>query len=152
MLLMDIQKRLLREGKRMSDFGLEDPGPPQSELEVEKERFLVADQTAIALEIRNSFALTDEQSVVVDAVLMAVDNPRSPHRYFAIHGIAGSGKTSVARLISAETRRRGKIVKICAATTLAAQLYDHATTAHTLFKYPVIDEEDVDIENLPLCR
>ena len=40
----------------------------------------------------------------------------------------------------------GKVVQVCASTTLAATLYENATTAHSLFKYPVEDEHSKDSE------
>ena len=50
--------------------------------------------------------------------------------------------------IIAKARAQGKIVKICASTTLAATLYENSTTAHSLFKYPVEDDNDKDSEEL----
>ena len=39
----------------------------------------------------------------------------------------------------------GSVIILCAATTLAAALlFGGAVTAHSLFDYPVEDEEDVD--------
>ena len=39
----------------------------------------------------------------------------------------------------------------CAATSLAALSFDGATTAHSLFSYPVEDETDVDDQDLATC-
>ena len=44
------------------------------------------------------------------------------------------------------------MIQCCAATTLAALLFEGATTAHSLFKYPVIDEADYDPEKIPECQ
>jgi hypothetical protein len=41
---------------------------------------------------------------------------------------------------------------ICAATTLAALSFDGAVTAHSLFGYPVEDEEDVNDLNQRQCK
>ncbi len=41
---------------------------------------------------------------------------------------------------------------ICAATSLAALNFDGATTAHSLFSYPVEDEIDVDNQDLATCN
>jgi hypothetical protein len=45
----------------------------------------------------------------------------------------------------------GLLISICAATSLAALLYEGATTAHSLFRYPVEDETDVDDQDLATC-
>ena len=39
-----------------------------------------------------------------------------------------------------------------AQSSLAALSYDGATTAHSLFLYPVEDEDDIDDQNLPECN
>jgi hypothetical protein len=44
------------------------------------------------------------------------------------------------------------LISICAATGLAALLFDGATTAHSLFNYPVEEEDDVDNQDRPQCN
>jgi len=44
------------------------------------------------------------------------------------------------------------MIQCCAATTLAALLFEGATTAHSLFRYPVIEEIDKDPEFTPQCN
>jgi hypothetical protein len=44
------------------------------------------------------------------------------------------------------------LISICAATSLAALSFDGATTAHSLFLYPVEDETDVDNQDLATCN
>jgi hypothetical protein len=44
------------------------------------------------------------------------------------------------------------LITICTATSLAALSYEGATTAHSLFLYPVEDETDVDDQNLAGCN
>jgi hypothetical protein len=46
----------------------------------------------------------------------------------------------------------GLLISICAATSLAALLFEGASTAHALFGYPVQDEEDIDDQNLAECK
>ena len=65
-----------------------------------------------------------------------------------IDGPGGTGKTTVIKKIIAKARAQGKIVKICASATL----YENATTAHSLFKYPVEDDNDNDSEEPTLCN
>jgi PIF1-like helicase len=49
-------------------------------------------------------------------------------------------------------RSLGYIVVCCAATTLAANLYPFCETAHSCFKFPVIEDMDRDYENGPECQ
>jgi hypothetical protein len=49
-------------------------------------------------------------------------------------------------------RNNGILTTICAATSLVALSYEGATTAHSLFLYPVEDETDVDDQNLAGCN
>ncbi len=54
--------------------------------------------------------------------------------------------------LHAACRMNGILISICAATSLAALLFDGATTAHSLFGYPVECETDVDDQNLATCN
>ena len=59
-----------------------------------------------------------------------------------IDGPGGTGKTTVIKRIIAKARAQGKIVKICASTTLAATLYEmqllHTAFSNTLLKMTTI--------------
>ncbi len=44
------------------------------------------------------------------------------------------------------------MIAICAATRLAALLFEGAATAHSLFGYPVEDKDDVDDLNPTRCK
>jgi hypothetical protein len=46
----------------------------------------------------------------------------------------------------------GLLISICAAATLVALIFKGATTAHSLFGYPVEEEEDVDDQNPTECQ
>ena len=53
--------------------------------------------------------------------------------------------STIMKKIIHKTRSQNKIVLGCAATALAAQVYDSFDTFHGLFKYPVVKEmEDID--------
>ncbi len=45
----------------------------------------------------------------------------------------------------------GLLISICAAKSLAALSFDGATSAHSLFSYPVEDKTDVDDQDLATC-
>ena len=68
-----------------------------------------------------------------------------------VHGPAGTGKTILANQLAAFLRSKGKIVLICASTTLAASNYKDAETAHYLSTYPVVNPDDDD-DIKPHCR
>ncbi len=44
------------------------------------------------------------------------------------------------------------MISICAATSLAALLFDGTTTAHSLFNYSVEEEDDVNNQDHPQCN
>jgi signal recognition particle GTPase len=121
---------------------------------LEKERLLFdrAEQAALYDALEDKFPSTPDQKKLFDAVMDAVHNPHKNKRFFMLAGVAGAGKTLMARKLAAAFRSEGRIVKICAATTLAAMLYEGGHTAHNLFKFQVQDEEDRDPENPPTCQ
>ena len=59
-----------------------------------------------------------------------------------------TGKTTLAKKLMAYTRAQGKIALGSASTALAATLYKDFETTHSLFKFPVVEEQDKD-PNLP---
>ena len=52
------------------------------------------------------------------------------------------GKTTLVKKIVAWTRSRDLLCLGCAFTALAAKNYEDFTTAHDLFRFPAVDEED----------
>jgi hypothetical protein len=73
------------------------------------------------------------------------------HIFHFIGGPGGTGKSALFKKLHAACRMNGLLISICAATSLAALLYEGATTAHSLFRYPVEDETDVDDQDLATC-
>jgi hypothetical protein len=69
-----------------------------------------------------------------------------------IGGPSGTGKPALFRKFHAACRNNGLLISICAATSLAALSFDGASTAHSLFSYPVEDETDVDDQDLATCN
>ena len=59
-----------------------------------------------------------------------------------------TGKTTLAKKLMAYTRAQGNIALGSASTALAATLYKYFETTHSLFKFPVVEEQDKD-PNLP---
>ena len=73
------------------------------------------------------------------------------HIFHFIGGPGGTGKSALFKKLHAACRMNGLLISICAATSLAALLYEGATMAHSLFRYPVEDETDVDDQDLATC-
>ena len=65
-----------------------------------------------------------------------------------IKTIISPGKTTLARKIMASTRMSNLIALGSASTALAATLYNDFETTHSLFKFPVVEDEDKD-PNVP---
>ena len=71
--------------------------------------------------------------------------------YHFIGGPGGTGKSSLFKKLHAECRMNDLLILICTATSLAALLFEGATTAHSSFGYPVQGETDVDDQILATC-
>jgi superfamily II DNA or RNA helicase len=136
----------------MADFGLPMPARNFSDLEKEMLLYDAAEQGHLHDHLEEKFPANAEQKTVYDAVMRAVRDPSEESRFFFISGVAGAGKTLMANKIAAKLRSRGHIVQICASTTLAAQLYKNALTAHSLFKFPVLDVDAAETDAPPTCR
>ncbi len=73
------------------------------------------------------------------------------HIFHFIGGPGETGKSALFKKLHAACRMNGLLISICAAAILAALLYEGATTAHSLFSYPVEGETDVDDQDLATC-
>jgi hypothetical protein len=74
------------------------------------------------------------------------------HNFHFIGSPGGTGKLALFKKIHAACGNNGILITICTATSLAALSYEGATTTHSLFLYPVEDENDVDDQNLAGCN
>jgi RecG-like helicase len=139
----------------MEQYGLPSPLIVKTELQKERLRYDRNEQKALYEQLCNDRPNTDEQQIVFDAVVAATLTPTADNRLNSLCGIAGSGKTTVAEKIASHLRSLGKIVLICCATTLACQNYNKhggAYTAHRLFKFPVLDDDEREMEERATCR
>jgi RecG-like helicase len=139
----------------METYGLPSPECDKTELQKELLRYDKREQQQLYEHLCQSHPSTTEQQHVFDGIVSAVMHPTKDNRLHSLCGIAGSGKTTVAEKIATYLRGQGKIVLICAATTLACQNYNSiggAWTAHRLTKFPVLDDDDRDLEENVKCR
>jgi hypothetical protein len=141
-LLAEFQKRLALDNKRNTDFEL--PAPEKCDTELERHRMTYDndEQLRILEELNFAKPNNDLQQKHYDTIVDAVVNPLPNKRFFFLNGPGGVGKTTLCQKLQAKFRSMGKIVLICASTTLAALLYPNAITAHRLFNYPVIENDD----------
>jgi hypothetical protein len=150
-LLLEIQRKLKAEDRSMAEFGFPTPPDMSTELEQEKVKYDPIEEARLYEELNHAFPDTEEHAVI--------------HRYFKdllnsgsggfmlIDGPGGIDKSTLLRKFSALTRSKDKdnICKVCCSITLGATLYPVATSAHTLFKYPVVEEHNKDVEELVEC-
>jgi nucleoside-triphosphatase THEP1 len=95
-------------------------------------------------DLNEKYPANDEQTHAFNEVMEAIQraNTNQQQQFVCIHGAAGTGKSIVCQKIAAKVRSEGKLVSICASTTLAATNFENADTAHSLFAYAVQDDDD----------
>ena len=122
------------------------PLPLQRDTELERERlkYAVHSQRALYEQLDTQFPNNQDQQNVFDTIMDAVVNPSNTKRFFFIHGPGGTGQTTIVKNLIAAIRSLG--------TTLAATNYDDACSAHSTFKFPVVQEEDKDDEVRTECN
>jgi hypothetical protein len=99
-----------------------------------------------------------EQQLAFDTIMESINHMMEAGRdemmSHVCHIITGPGRTEKSALfkkLHAACRAKGLLISICAATGLATLLFVSATTAHSLFNYPVEEEDDVDDQDCPQC-
>ena len=149
-LLQDLASRLEDHDKRLSDYGLPEPEKTQTEAERARVQYDKQDQERLLQSMNNSMPNTNQQQYIFDYAINAIENKQT--RLIFVQGMGGCGKTTIAKKILAAARSKGIICVGCASTALAATNYENFDTAHGLFKFPVIEEEDKDINENGQCK
>ncbi len=88
----------------------------------------------------------------IDHMVEAGQDEMTSHVCHIITGPEGTGKSALFRKLHGACQAKRLLISICAATDLAALLFDGATTAHSLFNYPVEEEDDVGDQDRPQCN
>jgi hypothetical protein len=86
-----------------------------------------------------SALLNADQSLIVDAFQNAVshiDDPRTV-RLFVVEAAAGTGKSTLMRVLLHWTRAQGVVDRVCAPSALAATSYEDGRTLHATFNVPL---------------
>jgi len=152
-MLEDIQRRLVTEGKSMAVYGLPMPIQRMTELEIHKLKYSRQQGRLNYQRLEQDKPFNVEQQDIFNIVTEASGAQRKfdDGLFYFMKADAGCGKTTVAMKLAAYFRSMGKIVLICASTALAAQNYpNEGVTAHYLFHLPVIDENEKEVDDMPM--
>jgi len=149
-LLQDLASRLEDHDKRLSDYGLPEPENTYTETQRARLQYDRSDQERLLQNMDISMPNTTEQQEMFDFAMNAIEHKET--RLIFIQGIGGCGKTTMAKKILAAARSKGILCAGCASTALAATNYENFDTAHGLFKFPVIEEDDKDINESGECK
>ena len=154
-MLKDLKRRLdLASAQNLTFYGLDEPMDETTELDKEKLLHSHRKNYLLLNELNIAEPNNPDQQAIFDHLSGCFDNISNTQcELHFIAGPAGVGKTSLVRKLQADARSKGHIIKTCASTTLAAALYKDGVTAHSLFKYPVAeDDEGGDIEEPLECK
>jgi hypothetical protein len=144
-LLQYISDRLTAESRCNTDYGLPEPEAETTELQIMRLRYSPEQQKQLYENLLQQTPPTPtEQLPYLQRVFHAIDNDESLK--IIVQGEGGSGKSTMAKIIEAYARSKSKIVMGCASTALAASIYDNFYTAHSLFKIPVIKDEEQNMD------
>jgi hypothetical protein len=151
-LLIDLNHRLTRNGGRgIETYGFPAPKFLRSEADRAQETAAL-DMTRQRNLLSSMPPCNPEQQQIFDNVMeLTTQHRNGTHAFVFISGPGGTGKTFLLKRLQAALRAAGKIIGVCASTSLAAQLFEGGQTAHSFFCYPVVDEDDND-EGVPQCR
>jgi hypothetical protein len=100
-----------------------------------------------------------EQQNAYNIIMNSIDEFRNTdqdlltsHQFHFTGGPDGTGKSALFRKLQAACCSKSPLIAICAATSLAALLFEGDVTARSLFGYLLEDEEDVDDLNPTRCE
>lgn len=162
-MLQDLERKFRKENSSLQHFGFPMPAKVPTELELEQKHWknpqVQQEQREILRKMNELEPNNTEQQYAYNEIMDSVrrfsnlerDTMHS-HEFYFISGPGGTGKSSLFKKLQATCRAEGILIAVCAATTLAALLYDGGLTAHSLFSYPVIDDEDIDDINPAKCN
>ena len=148
-LIKDLSYRFEMEEKTSKMYGFPEPHEHLSEVDIERARYNPQEQLRLFNSLSESTPNTLEQQNIFDEICESIDTEKT--KLYFIQGMGGSGKSALCKKILAWARSRGKLCLGCASTGLAATVYENFNTAHSLFKYPVVEEEDRDEANTVEC-
>jgi hypothetical protein len=160
-LLQELQVLLQKEHcKRLDEFGMPSPQNVDTELQHLQAQYGTLQQESLLRKLMEEYPLTAQMIGLFSQIAENIDNALSarlsvdsPSQELKLHfvtGLAGTGKTHLGKKFMAYARSKGGVAVGCAATALAAAIYDDQWwTAHSLFAFPVeSDGDEVTARNL----
>jgi hypothetical protein len=163
MMLQDLEHQFCRSHTLMEKYGFPTPQGVPTELEEVISHWrnddIQARQSQLLEHLNHTHPNNQEQQMGFERIMESIinfDNANQDdliqHEFHFIGGPGGTGKSALFKKLHAACRKNGILITICAQSSLAALTFDGATTAHSLFLYPVGDENDIDDQNLPVCN
>ena len=163
MMLQDLERKFRKSQSSMEKYGFPTPHGVPTELEEAithwKNEQMQERQNQLLEHLNQTYPNNPEQQIGFDAIMESIINFSTAnredliqHEFHFIGGPGGTGKSALFKKLHAACRKNGILITICAQSSLAALTFDGATTAHSLFSYPVEDEDDIDDQNLPRCN
>ena len=159
-LLEDLQRRLKQENKSLDTFGFPVPIEVDTELDKEIMRHCPIENERLLNELNENEPNNHLQEHYFHKLMHIVkkfqdakdDSSYIQSKFIALKGSGGCGKTALNKKWHAACRANGVLIKVCAATTLAANIYDYGITAHSLFNFPVVEDVDRDMDEPLKCN
>ena len=169
--LLDLCYRLQISGKALGTYGLPVPIDGITEYDRAQLQRQPPEYYAAELErLQGGAPRNAEQDEAFHKIIRAVqeqcdsapstkaqltNDPLRDCKFFMIEGKAGTGKTELTKQIQAAVQSmlpRGELIRICASTALAARNFENGVTAHSLFGYPVTDDEEDQLLDPACCQ
>ena len=149
-LIRDLSYRFQQEDKTCTMYGLPEPREQYDELQNQRSKYEPSEQLRLYHELCSTIPSTPEQQDLFNEIIEDIEQVNTS--IYFVQGMGGSGKSTLCKKVLAWTRSQGKICLGCASTGLAATIYDDFYTAHSLFHFPVIEDEDRDEDSLLECK
>jgi len=158
-MLQDLEHLFRKSCLSLEKIGFPTPNNVPTELEeailLRMQPDVLAQQGQLLDSLITTHPNNDEQQRVFNSIMNSIKDFKDANRdditkhiFYFIGGPGGTGKSALFKKLHAACHKNGLLKSICTATTLAALNFDGATTAHSLFSYPVEDETDIDDQDL----
>ena len=149
-LTRDLSYRFQQEDKTCTMYGLPEPREQFDELQNQRYKYDPSNQLLLYNQLCTEIPCTTEQQTLLNEIIEDIEQENTA--IYFVQGMGGSGKSTLCKKILAYARSRGKICLGCASTGLAATIYDDFFTAHSLFHFPVVEDEDRDEDTTLECK
>jgi hypothetical protein len=151
-LLNDFVILFQEHGKNLTDYGLPEPEVVETELQRHAIQYPPDEQIIVFERLQQEQPNNIEQAELFKDIVNKLDQGCTAKVF--VNGKGGAGKSTLAKKLIAYTRMKSKVAAGCASTGLAATNFEGLgfETAHLFFCYPVVEEEDRDESEPPVCQ